>query len=55
MLIFLPLFHAAHRFLYTVCDLFQVHGGGRTPIAVVCYGAALLGTVIAGYTLLTIS
>ena len=53
--IFLPLFHAAHRFLYTVCDLFQVHPGRRTPIAVVCYGAALLGTVVAGYTLLAIS
>jgi fumarate reductase subunit D len=52
--IFLPLFHAAHRFLYTFCDLFQVHAGRRQPIAVVCYGAALLGTVVAAYTLLTI-
>ena len=53
--IFLPLFHAAHRFLYTACDLFQVQAGRRQPIAVLCYGAALLGTLVAAYTLLTIA
>ena len=53
--IFLPLFHVAHRLRYTVYDLFHIQEGMRPPIAVVCYGAALLGTVVAAYTLLTIS
>ena len=53
--IFLPLFHWAHRFRYTVYDLFQVKHGAQLPIAILCYGAALLGTVVAAYTLLTIS
>jgi fumarate reductase subunit D len=53
--IFLPLFHWAHRFRYTVYDLFQVKHGVQLPIAIFCYGAALLGTVVAAYTLLTIS
>lgn len=53
--IFLPLFHWAHRFRYTVYDLFQIRHGLQGPIAVVCYGAALLGTVLAAYTLLTIA
>ena len=53
--IFLPLFHWAHRFRYTVYDLFQVQPSLHQPIAVVCYGAALVGTLAAGYTLLTLS
>ena len=53
--IFLPLFHAAHRIRYTVYDLFHVQPSLHQPIAVVCYGAALAGTLAAGYTLLTIS
>ncbi len=53
--IFLPLFHWAHRFRYTVYDLFQIQHGLQGPIAVLCYGAALLGTVLAAYTLLTIA
>ena len=53
--IFLPLFHATHRFRYTVYDLFQVQPGMHQPIAVVCYGAALAGTAAAAYTLLTIA
>ena len=55
VLIFLPLFHAAHRIRYTVYDLFRVQPGLHQPIAVVCYGAAIAGTLAAGYTLLTIS
>lgn len=51
----LPLFHWAHRFRYTVYDLFQIQHRLHQPIAVVCYGAALLGTVAAAYTLLTIA
>ena len=50
----LPLFHWAHRFRYTIYDLFQVKHGAQQPIALLCYGAALLGTIIAAYTLLTI-
>jgi fumarate reductase subunit D len=53
--IFLPLFHWAHRFRYTVYDLFQVKHGFQLPIAIVCYGTALLGTSLAAYTLLTLS
>ena len=52
--IFLPLFHWAHRLRYTAYDLFQVQPSMHQPIAVVCYGAALVGTLAAGYTLLTI-
>jgi len=52
--IFLPLFHTAHRLRYTVYDLFQVQHGMQQPIAIVCYGAALAGTIAAGYTLLTV-
>jgi succinate dehydrogenase subunit D len=43
VLISLPLFHWAHRFRYTLIDL-GLHGG-RTPIAVLCYGAAIVGTI----------
>jgi fumarate reductase subunit D len=52
-LISLPLFHWAHRFRYTVYDVFQMTRG-RNILAVICYGAALFGTMVAGYTLLTI-
>ena len=53
--IFLPLFHWAHRFRYTLYDVFQVKHGAQLPIAVLCYGAALLGTIIAAYTLFSIT
>jgi fumarate reductase subunit D len=43
VLISLPLFHWAHRFRYFVFDL-GVHGA-RMPIAVICYGLAILGTI----------
>jgi fumarate reductase subunit D len=46
VLISLPLFHWAHRFRYVVADL-GLRGGGRLP-AIVCYGSAILGTVLAG-------
>ena len=51
----LPLFHWAHRFRYTLYDVFQIKHGAQQPIALLCYGAALLGTIIAAYTLLTIT
>ncbi len=52
VLISAPLFHAAHRIRFVVIDL-GVHGG-RTPIAVLCYGGAILGTCIAAYVLATV-
>ena len=49
-----PLFHWAHRFRYTVYDLFQVQHGTQL-IALLCYGAAFGGTLVAAYTLWTFS
>lgn len=46
----LPLFHWAHRFRYTLYDGLQLKHL-TVLIVVVCYGAALLGTVVAAYTL----
>jgi fumarate reductase subunit D len=40
------LFHAAHRFRSTLHDGLQLRGLA-TPIAVFCYGAALLGSAVA--------
>lgn len=40
----LPLFHWAHRFRYLLFDL-GIHSA-RMPIAVVCYGLAIIGTII---------
>ena len=54
VLISLPLFHWAHRFRYTLYDLFQLKMGTQL-IAVACYGAALIGTFTAAYTLWTVS
>ena len=43
VLIALPLYHWAHRFRFILEDV-GLHGL-RTPIAVISYGGALLGTV----------
>ena len=48
----LPLFHWAHRFRYTLIDL-GIHGF-RGPIAVVCYGVAIVGTAWGGYLIATL-
>ena len=51
VLIALPLFHWAHRFRYAVADL-----GVKLPgpiLAILCYGAAILGTLLAAYNLAT--
>jgi fumarate reductase subunit D len=48
-LISLPLFHWAHRFRYFVFDLGV--RGGQMGIAVLCYGAAVVGTIIAALVL----
>jgi fumarate reductase subunit D len=46
VVISLSFFHWAHRFRYIILDL-GVHGG-RMVVAVLCYGAAIIGTVLAG-------
>jgi fumarate reductase subunit D len=45
VVISLSLFHWAHRFRYILFDLGLK--GGRTAVAVVCYGAAIVGTLVA--------
>ena len=49
VLISLPLFHWAHRFRFTLVDL-GLHGAALL-IAVLCYGAAIAGTIFAALTL----
>ncbi len=48
----LPFFHCAHRVRHTLYDTRL--RGYQTPIAVLCYGAAIIGTVAAGAILLSI-
>jgi fumarate reductase subunit D len=48
----LPLFHWAHRFRYTLYDGLQLKHL-TALIAVLCYGAALLGTAVTAYLLWT--
>ncbi|MBI3935008.1 MAG: fumarate reductase subunit D [Acidobacteria bacterium] len=43
VLISLPLFHWAHRFRFTLIDL-GLHGG-KTLLAMLCYGTAIVATV----------
>ena len=40
----LPLFHWAHRFRYILFDL-GLHGG-KSVVAFLCYGSAVVGTVV---------
>ena len=51
VLISLPLFHWAHRFRFTLVDLGLKAAKG--PIAILCYGSALAGTVIAAVLVLS--
>ncbi|MBI3457295.1 MAG: fumarate reductase subunit D [Candidatus Rokubacteria bacterium] len=53
VIISLPLFHWAHRFRYTLYDGLQLKHLTEL-IAVLCYGTALAGTVMAAYTLWSI-
>ena len=46
----LPLFHWAHRFRYTLYDGLQIKHLNEL-IAVVCYGSAIAGTILAAYIL----
>src|SRR6266446_1457930 len=49
----LPLFHWAHRFRFTLYDGLQVKHLDEV-IFVLCYGGAVLGTLLSGYLLLRI-
>ena len=49
----LSLFHWAHRFRFTLDDGLQLRGLDR-PIAVLCYGAALVGSLAALLIVLTV-
>ena len=49
VIISLPLFHWAHRFRYVAVDLGVKGVGGL--LAVLCYGAAIAGTVMAAFYL----
>ena len=46
----LPLFHGAHRFRFTLYDGLQIKHLNEL-IAVLCYGSAIVGTVVAAYIL----
>ncbi len=50
MVISLPLFHWAHRFRFTLVDLGLKALKG--PIAVLCYGLAITGTLYAAFLLI---
>jgi fumarate reductase subunit D len=50
VLIFLPMWHAAHRLRLTAHDL-GIHGAPRL-VALLLYGAAVLGTILAAAYLL---
>ena len=52
-LISLSFFHWAHRFRFTLYDGLQLKHL-NLPIAVLCYGSAILGTIFAGYTLINL-
>ncbi len=52
LVISLPLFHWAHRFRFTVADL-GLHGA-KVLVAVLCYGSAIVGTVVTGYVVCTL-
>jgi len=53
VLISMPLFHWAHRFRYTLYDGLQLKHLTEL-IAALCYGAALVGSAVAAYTLWSI-
>lgn len=50
VLIALPLYHWAHRFNFTVNDMRL--GVPRGPLALFCYGGAIVGTVMTLWVLL---
>jgi fumarate reductase subunit D len=52
VLLSLPFFHCAHRIRHVLYDMGL--RGLQTPVAVLCYGAALACTIAAGAILLSI-
>ena len=52
VLIALPLYHAAHRLRFILEDV-GLHGW-RAPLAVLCYGAAVVGTVVTAWILIRV-
>jgi len=50
VVISLSLFHWAHRFRFTLYDGLQIKHLSEL-VAVCCYGCAIVGTLVAGYTL----
>ena len=52
VLISLALFHWAHRFRYVLVDLGLRNLAGL--LAITCYGAAILGTIMAGFFLVSL-
>ena len=49
----LSLFHAAHRFRYTLYDGLQIKHL-NVPVAALCYGGAVVGTAAAAYLLVQV-
>ncbi|MGH7831592.1 MAG: fumarate reductase subunit FrdD [Candidatus Binatia bacterium] len=52
VLIALPLYHWGHRFYFTVNDMHL--GVPRKPLALLCYGGAVVGTLVTAWVLLRI-
>lgn len=52
VLIAFPLYHWAHRFYFTVNDMRL--GVPRGPLALLCYGGAVVGTVVTAWVLLQV-
>jgi fumarate reductase subunit D len=50
VLISLPLYHWAHRFYFAVNDMHL--GVPQKPLALLCYGGAVIGTLITAWVLL---
>jgi fumarate reductase subunit D len=53
VVLMLSLFHAAHRFRYTLYDGLQIKHL-NAPVAVFCYGGAIIGTVAAAVLLVQV-
>jgi len=52
VLITLPLYHWAHRFYFALNDMRL--GLPRRPLAVLCYGGAIVGTIATAWILLQV-
>ena len=53
VVISLPLFHWAHRFRYTLAEGLALKRAW-VPVAVACYGAAIVGVIFAAVVVLTL-